>query len=215
MNSFFPGRMAYIVELEEDVAESSTVNDIPTTIIRSKADIAAGAASAASLSNSTNDIVINKLTQILSYLRAGNRSKKKKKDKYAAGVYDSNLDKLINNSIANSDKKSENTVKPAPADDRPIFGDVGDYVPNLKKNKDRERERDHHRRDRDRDHHRRDRDRKSRFDDDKSGSKYFDKDDHRENNENKGFSGEDKELLKKVDETRRREVKERRRSQNG
>ena len=64
--------IAYIVELEEDVAESSNVNDIPTTIIRSKQDIAAGAASAASLSNSTNDIVINKLTQILSYLRAGN-----------------------------------------------------------------------------------------------------------------------------------------------
>ena len=65
--------LAYIVELEEDVAESSNVNDIPTTIIRSKQDIAAGAASAASLSNSTNDIVINKLTQILSYLRAGKR----------------------------------------------------------------------------------------------------------------------------------------------
>ena len=41
------------------------------SVSMSKADIAAGAASAASLSNSTNDIVINKLTQILSYLRAG------------------------------------------------------------------------------------------------------------------------------------------------
>ncbi len=30
---------------------------------------------------STNDIVINKLTQILSYLRAGSRNKKKKKEK--------------------------------------------------------------------------------------------------------------------------------------
>ena len=60
-----------IVELEEEVAETSNVNDIPTTIIRSKADVVAGASSAASLSNSTNDIVINKLTQILSYLRAG------------------------------------------------------------------------------------------------------------------------------------------------
>jgi len=203
---FFPGRMAYIVELEEDVAESSNVNDIPTTIIRSKADVAAGASSAASLSNSTNDIVINKLTQILSYLRAGNRNKKKKKDKYAAGVYDSNLDKLINNSIANSEKKSETAKPAAAADDLPIYDDVGDYVPNLKKNRDRDRDRDHHRRDRDResrDHHRRDRDRdrerKSRFDDpDKGGSKYFDKDDHRENIENKGFSGEDKELLKKL-----------------
>merc|ERR1719464_2320161 len=116
---FFPGRMAYIVELEEDVAESSNVNDIPTTIIRSKQDIAAGAASAASLSNSTNDIVINKLTQILSYLRAGNRNKKKKKDKYA-GVYDSNMDKMINNSIANSGDKKSGT-KPAAVDDLPIY----------------------------------------------------------------------------------------------
>ena len=175
------------------MAESSNVNDIPTTIIRSKQDIAAGAASAASLSNSTNDIVINKLTQILSYLRAGkifyvfcfttlprnelfcfkhislffpkgNRNKKKKKDKYA-GVYDSNMDKMINNSIANSGDKKSGT-KPAAVDDLPIYDDVGDYVPNLKKNRDRERgdrdrgDRDHHRRDRDRggerdrDHHR-------------------------------------------------------------
>merc|ERR1719270_1155956 len=199
---FFPGRMAYIVELEEEVAETSNVNDIPTTIIRSKADVVAGASSAASLSNSTNDIVINKLTQILSYLRAGNRSKKKKKDKYAAGAYDSNLDKLINNSIANSEKKSENSVKPPPVDDAPIYDDIGEYVPNMKKNRDRDR--DHHRRERDRDHHRRDRDRdrdrKSRFDDvsDRGGSKYFDKDDHRENNENKGFNAEDKEMLKKL-----------------
>merc|ERR1711962_1000733 len=140
---FFPGRMAYIVELEEEVAETSNVNDIPTTIIRSKADVAAGASSAASLSNSTNDIVINKLTQILSYLRAGNRSKKKKRDKYAAGAYDSNLDKLINNSIANSEKKSENSVKPPPVDDAPIYDDIGEYVPNMKKNRDRDR--DHHR----------------------------------------------------------------------
>ena len=44
------------------------VND---SVSMSKQDIAAGGASAASLSNSTNDIVINKLTQILSYLRAG------------------------------------------------------------------------------------------------------------------------------------------------
>ena len=31
---------------------------------------------------STNDIVINKLTQILTYLRAGSRNKKKKKVEY-------------------------------------------------------------------------------------------------------------------------------------
>ena len=86
----------------------------------------------------------------------GNRNKKKKKDKHA-GVYDSNMDKMINNSIANSGDKKSGT-KPAAVDDLPIYDDVGDYVPNLKKNRDRERgdrdrgDRDHHRRDRD--HHR-------------------------------------------------------------
>ena len=89
------------------------------------------------------------------FIPKGNRNKKKKKDKYAS-VYDSNMDKMINNSIANSGDKKSGT-KPAAVDDLPIYDDVGDYVPNLKKNRDRGGERD---RDRgDRDHHRRDRDR--------------------------------------------------------
>jgi IK cytokine len=68
---FFPGRMAYVMDLEEE-GES----DIPTTTIRSKKDVAISDQKA---TLSTNDIVINKLTQILSYLRAGSRTKKKKK----------------------------------------------------------------------------------------------------------------------------------------
>ena len=96
-----------------------------------------------------------------------------------------------------------------PVDNTPIYDDIGEYNPNLKKNKDRnERDRDresrdHHRRDREResrDHHRRDRDkdreRKSRFDDqdrsNRGGSKYFDSKDDRENTDN--FRSEDKEL---------------------
>ncbi len=63
--------MAYVMDLEEE-AES----DIPTTTIRSKKDVAVSDQKA---TLSTNDIVINKLTQILSYLRAGSRTKKKKK----------------------------------------------------------------------------------------------------------------------------------------
>ena len=137
---FYPGRMAYIVELEEDVADTSNVTDVPTTIIRSKADIAE--ANPQALSNSTNDIVINKLTQILSYLRAGKTSKKKKKDRY------------INETI---DKSSENPNKiPSKAvDDVPIYDDIGDYRPNLNK-----KERGGDRRDRDRDRDRGDRDRR-------------------------------------------------------
>merc|ERR1712029_750708 len=70
---FMPGRMAYVMDLEEDGE-----TDIPTTSIRSKKDVVNSEQKA---TLSTNDIVINKLTQILSYLRAGNRTKRKKKDK--------------------------------------------------------------------------------------------------------------------------------------
>ncbi|KAA8578116.1 hypothetical protein FQN60_002477, partial [Etheostoma spectabile] len=76
----------------------------------------------------TNDIVISKLTQILSYLRQGTRHKKiKKKDK---GKLD--------------DKR-------APEADLSIFEDIGDYIPSAgssskpPKDKDRHRERDRER----------------------------------------------------------------------
>lgn len=68
---FAPGRMAYVIDLDDD-AET----DIPTTLIRSKAEVPA-VESTTTLT--TNDIVINKLTQILSYLRQGNRKGKKNK----------------------------------------------------------------------------------------------------------------------------------------
>lgn len=71
---FAPGRMAYVVDLEDDFPES----DIPTTSIRSKADCP-NAPETTTLS--TNDIVISKLTQILAYLRQGRRDRKKKKEK--------------------------------------------------------------------------------------------------------------------------------------
>ena len=83
---FFPGRMAYVIDLaeEEDAPDAANAaSDVPTTMIRSKADIEAAQGSGSSLNSaalpSTNDIVINKLTQILSYLRAGSRNKKKKR----------------------------------------------------------------------------------------------------------------------------------------
>merc|ERR1719361_2030743 len=202
---FYPGRMAYIVELEEDVADPSNVTDVPTTIIRSKADIQE--ANPQALSNSTNDIVINKLTQILSYLRAGKTNKKKKRDRY------------INETI---DKSSENPNKiPSKAvDDVPIYDDIGDYRPNLNKKerggdrRDRDRDRDRgdrdrrhdrdrrdhrdHRRDRDRDRDRRDRDhdhdhhRSSKG----SSSRYFERDEKEDLHS--GYNAEDKDLLKKL-----------------
>ena len=213
---FFPGRMAYIVELEEDLTESSTVTDIPTTIIRSKADIQAGNSSQQSLSSSTNDIVINKLTQILSYLRAGKHNKKKKNRELKNEM----VEKMLNQ---NPEKKPEKV-----SEDIPIYDDIGDYVPGKKDRSDRDRDRrdrdrdrygdrdrdrDRDRRDRDQDRrdrdrygdrrdHRdrdRDRDRKSRFDQDRKGSsRYFDKDEREDVRSENHMSGEDRDLLKKL-----------------
>ena len=78
-------------ELNDEYAES----DIPTTLLRSKADCStkevwfvgvalpsySDSSQQVQATLSTNDIVINKLTQILSYLRQGSLTKKKKKDK--------------------------------------------------------------------------------------------------------------------------------------
>ncbi|XP_059479474.1 protein Red isoform X2 [Neocloeon triangulifer] len=105
---FAPGRMAYLIELEDENAES----DIPTTILRSRADCPGQEAQA---TLSTNDIVINKLAQILSYLRQGkNQSKKAKKLKERAGMED-----------------APSQAKPRTEDS--IYGDIGDYMPSNKK----------------------------------------------------------------------------------
>jgi len=54
--------MAYVIELED---EGEGLNDIPTTTIRSKADVAGNVAHQQASTMSTNDIVINKLTQVI------------------------------------------------------------------------------------------------------------------------------------------------------
>lgn len=108
---FAPGRMAYVVELEDD----NDTGEIPTTLIRSKADVPM-------LDNestlSTNDIVINKLTQILSYLRQGNKPNKKGK-KYK----DAGFDQIVGLNLA-LEVKNES-----------IYDDIGEYVPTLTKSK--------------------------------------------------------------------------------
>ncbi|XP_072315783.1 protein Red [Eucyclogobius newberryi] len=109
---FLPGRMAYVVDLEDEFTDT----DIPTTLIRSKADCPT---MEAQTTLTTNDIVISKLTQILSYLRAGTRNKRlKKKDK---GKLD--------------DKR-------APEADISIFDDIGDYIPTSSKSREKERHRE-------------------------------------------------------------------------
>lgn len=73
---FGPGRMAYVVELDEEAGADS---DIPTTLTRSKHDVPDAAAPAAS---AAGDLVLDKLAQIFSYLRHGRHRKlKKTKDK--------------------------------------------------------------------------------------------------------------------------------------
>ncbi|KAK2714951.1 hypothetical protein QYM36_009824, partial [Artemia franciscana] len=125
---FLPGRMAYVMDIEDDIAES----DIPTTLIRSKADIPT---EKLQTTLTTNDIVINKLSQILSYLRAGGKKSKKEKAK---------KDK--------SGKAAEERVKPV---DDSIYGEIGDYVAPItteeKQSRERERtEKDARSRDRER-----------------------------------------------------------------
>ncbi|XP_026755096.1 protein Red [Galleria mellonella] len=94
---FAPGRMAYVVDLEEEGAADS---DIPTTLTRSKADVPEP--DDRSSASSANDVVLDKLAQIFSYLRHG-RHKKLRKAK---------------------DKVTEK----GRADDS-IYGEIGDYVP--------------------------------------------------------------------------------------
>ncbi|KFB43481.1 AGAP004738-PA-like protein [Anopheles sinensis] len=104
---FAPGRTAYHIELEDENADS----DIPTTVIRSKAEVPLEVGDTQTLT--TNDIVINKLAQILSYLRQGGRGKKnKRRDK------DKPLFKFP------EEPGSKGLV------DDSIYGEIGDYQPN-------------------------------------------------------------------------------------
>lgn len=100
---FAPGRMAYIIDLTEDLTDT----DIPTTLIRSKSDVPSMDDRP---SLTTNDIVINKLAQILSYLRTGPRhlKKTKKRDKQ---VFDDNIYPELPDYEPSSHKRSEETSK--------------------------------------------------------------------------------------------------------
>uniref|UniRef100_A0A915HIK0 Protein Red n=1 Tax=Romanomermis culicivorax TaxID=13658 RepID=A0A915HIK0_ROMCU len=98
---FAPRRMAYVIEMDDEYSD-----DVPTVLIRSKQDCPVDETST---NLSINDMVIQKLTQVLSYLRADNKKKKKGKDKIS----------------------EEERTKAAGQN---IYDDVGVYVPNLTKN---------------------------------------------------------------------------------
>ncbi|KAJ8254728.1 hypothetical protein GJAV_G00196500 [Gymnothorax javanicus] len=141
---FLPGRMAYVVDLEDEYADT----DIPTTLIRSKADCPT---MEAQTTLTTNDIVISKLTQILSYLRQGTRNKKMKKK-----------------------EKGKLDEKKPPEADLGIFDDIGDYIPSSNKalrEKEKEREKERYR-EKERE---RERERERDREEDKRRRSYFEK----------------------------------------
>ncbi|KAB0790933.1 hypothetical protein PPYR_02733 [Photinus pyralis] len=113
---FAHGRMAYVIDLDDE-----SESDIPTNIIRSKADVPT---SEATTTLTTNDIVINKLTQILSYLRQGNRKNKKNK----RGATD-------RKDYEDAEVVDERKRKRSNQEDS-IYGDIGDYVPTTRRSQD-------------------------------------------------------------------------------
>ncbi len=138
---FAPGRMAYVIELEDENAET----DIPTTLIRSKADVPVSLADIQTLT--TNDIVINKLAQILSYLRQGGRGKKnKRRDKDKPLIKeperekeprsdrdrdrnDRDRDRGSNDRGRNRDRYDRTDRSRRDKGDVSIYDDIGDYRP--------------------------------------------------------------------------------------
>lgn len=131
---FAPGRMAYVIELEDENAES----DIPTTLIRSKADVPVTHADIQTLT--TNDIVINKLAQILSYLRQGGRGKKnKRRDKDKPLIKepereketrsDRDRDRERDRDRGRNRERYERSDRNRREKDVSIYDDIGDYRP--------------------------------------------------------------------------------------
>lgn len=126
---FMPGRMAYVIELDDDIAES----DIPTTLIRSKADVPVIEGEIQTLT--TNDIVINKLAQILSYLRQGGRGKKnKRRDKDKPLLKDAASAEYSGATGNNNDRERERNRSNRGSgnkkrEDLSIYDDIGEYRP--------------------------------------------------------------------------------------
>ncbi|ALC45292.1 CG18005 [Drosophila busckii] len=123
---FGPGRMAYVIDMEDEMDM-----DIPTTLKRSKHEVPVAREDIATLT--TNDIVINKLSQILSYLRAGGRNKKnKKRDKDKPLFYEKEVEHVRGQQQSRSSnaaliRSRSNNSNKAVIDN--IYDDVEDYQP--------------------------------------------------------------------------------------
>lgn len=161
---FLPSRMAYVVDLEDEFADS----DVPTTLIRSKVDCPVPESDT---TLTTNDIVINKLTQILSYLRQGRRENKKLKKKEKNKMKeDARPGNNAGGGGGGSGSAGDNML--LPGHDESIYGDLGEYNPSVmsgqfSKSKDKRDRKDRDRSDRDRDRSDRDRGDRDRGDRDR------------------------------------------------
>ncbi|KAL5292571.1 IK family protein [Megaselia abdita] len=162
---FLPGRMAYVIDLDDENNDT----DIPTTLMRSKAEIPLSQMETQTLS--TNDIVINKLSQILCYLRAGRGRKNKKRDK----------DKPL---FLDSEDPGEKPQATGPVGES-IYDDIGEYKAE-RNDKGKEKDRKDKRRYNDRTGRERERERDRTY-----------KDDRRERDTRRREKSEEKEVPKR------------------
>ncbi|EDQ85476.1 uncharacterized protein MONBRDRAFT_34240 [Monosiga brevicollis MX1] len=135
-NEFFePGRMAYVLDPRPNRAAPravSAVDDVPTTILRSKSDIKQYARKTKS---ATHDIVVNKLVSIVENIREGKRLRKqKRKDKKRlaeSGEEESRDGETGDSGVAPPRKSSLAMPLREKEEDAEldIFADAGDYKP--------------------------------------------------------------------------------------
>ncbi|KAK6025316.1 RED-like protein region [Ostertagia ostertagi] len=151
---FGKGRMAYVVDMEDEEA------DIPTTLLRSVHDCPKAESNA---NINANNMLISKLTQVLSYLRSDHKKKKKpdmteeEAKKYQSqSIYDNETeyapkrDKDKDRRDKDRDQKKDRNYFDS-KDDRSKRDD--------RERRDKDRDRRHDRRDRDRDGKDKDRER--------------------------------------------------------
>lgn len=177
---FAKGRMAYVVELEDEET------DIPTTLLRSLHDLPR-AESAQSIQ--ANNLIILKLSHVLSHLRA--EPKKKKKEEFRV-------------QLGSRDAPGAAAAAPGAKGDS-IYDDLDDYVPSRKSRDSRDAGRRGSRRDRSRDRSRdrdRDRDRDNR-------DRYFEKSANSRREEEQNRREQQRERERAEQERRREREKER------
>ncbi|CAB3402325.1 unnamed protein product [Caenorhabditis bovis] len=183
---FAKGRMAYVVELEDEDA------DIPTTLLRSLHDCPRPESQQ---SIQANNLIISKLTQVLAYLRTDVRKKKKE-----------------NEPRREDEKKSSNEKSSSKPKGDSIYDDLDDYVPN-RRHRSRERDRDRRdRRDRDRDRERdRDRDRRDYFDRERRREEREKRDERDDRRRESDKERRERQKLREAEELERKEREEKER----